>query len=54
MAKAKEITGLDCAADALLWAAEVLRASFGEVLTLRSAALDFTDIEGVHAMRVAT
>ena len=54
MAKAKEITGLDCAADALLWAAEVLRASFGEVLTLRGAALDFSDIEGVHAMRVAT
>jgi len=53
MAKAKEITGLDCAADALPWAAEVLRVRFDEVVDLRGAALDFSDIEGVHAMRVA-
>lgn len=54
MAKAKEIIGLDCAADALLWAAEVLRVRFEEVVNLRGAALDFSDIEGVHSMRVAT
>ena len=54
MAKAKEITGLDCAADALEWAAEVLRVRFDEVIALREAALDFSDIEGVHSMRVAT
>ncbi len=54
MAKAKEITGLDCAADALEWAATVLRVRFGEVIELRGAALEFSDIEGVHAMRVAT
>lgn len=54
MAKAKEITGLDCAADALVWAAEVLRARFDEVADLRDSALDFSDIEGVHNMRVAT
>ena len=54
MAKAKEIAGLDCAADALDWAAEVLRVRFDEVVGLRGAALDFSDIEGVHAMRVAT
>ncbi len=54
MAKAKEITGLDCAADALEWAATVLRVRFDEVIELRGAALDFSDIEGVHAMRVAT
>jgi CHAD domain-containing protein len=54
MAKAKEITGLDCAADALEWAATVLRVRFEEVIELRGAALDFSDIEGVHAMRVAT
>ncbi len=54
MAKAKEITGLDCAADALEWAAEVLRVRFDEVASLRGAALDFSDIEGVHSMRVAT
>lgn len=54
MAKAKEIIGLDCAADALRWAAEVLRARFNEAVSLREAALDFSDIEGVHSMRVAT
>lgn len=54
MAKAKEITGLDCAEDALLWAAEVLRVRFEEVADLRGAAMDFSDIEGVHDMRVAT
>ena len=54
MAKAKEIIGLDCAASALEWAAEVLRARFDEVVNLRGAALDFSDIEGVHSMRVAT
>jgi CHAD domain-containing protein len=54
MAKAKEITGLDCAADALEWAATVLRVRFEEVIELRSAALEFSNIEGVHAMRVAT
>lgn len=54
MAKAKEITGLDCAADALEWAAEVLRVRFDEVISLREAALDFANIEGVHDMRVAT
>jgi len=53
MAKAKEIIGLDCAADALEWAAEVLRVRFDEVMSLRGAALDFSDIEGVHGMRVA-
>ncbi|MDQ3062280.1 MAG: CHAD domain-containing protein, partial [Acidobacteriota bacterium] len=54
MAKAKEITGLDCAANALEWVAEVLRVRFDEVVNLRDAALDFSDIEGVHSMRVAT
>jgi CHAD domain-containing protein len=54
MAKAKEIIGLDCAANALDWAAEVLRVRLDEALNLRGAALDFSDIEGVHSMRVAT
>lgn len=54
MAKAKEIVGLDCTASALEWAAVVLRVRFEEIIELRGAALDFTDIEGVHAMRVAT
>jgi CHAD domain-containing protein len=54
MAKAKEIIGLDCGADVLERAAEVLRVRFDEVVNLRGAALDFSDIEGVHSMRVAT
>ncbi len=54
MAKAKEIVGLDCAADALEWAAAVLRVRFEEMLERRGAALDFSGIEGVHAMRVAS
>ena len=54
MAKAKEIIGLDCTANALEWVAEVLRVRFDEVMDLRDAALDFSDIEGVHSMRVAT
>lgn len=54
MAKAREITGLDCAADANRWAAEVLRVRFEEIAESRAAALDSGDIEGVHQMRVAT
>jgi CHAD domain-containing protein len=54
MAKAKEITGIDCAAGALEWAAKVLVVRFEEVIESREAALNFSDIEGVHQMRVAT
>lgn len=54
MAKAKGIIGLDCTADGSDWAAEVLRVRFDEVVNLRGAALNFSDIEGVHSMRVAT
>lgn len=54
MSKAREITGLDCNADALEWAGIVLRVRLEEVLDFRGSALDFTDIEGVHNMRVAT
>ncbi|MEJ7849517.1 MAG: CHAD domain-containing protein [Pyrinomonadaceae bacterium] len=54
MAKAKEITGIDCAADALVWATAVLRARFDEVIELRAEARDFSDIESVHQTRVAT
>ena len=54
MAKAKEIIGLDCAANALEWAEAVLRVRFEEVIELRGAALDFSDIKGVHGMRVAS
>ncbi len=54
MAKAKEIIGLDCNANALEWAAQTLRVRFEEVLELRGAALHSEGIAGVHDMRVAT
>ena len=54
MAKAKSIRELDCAADARDWAEKVLRVRIDEVVKLRDSALDFSDIEGVHDMRVAT
>ena len=54
MAKAREITGLDCNANALEWAAKTLRVRFEEVLELRGATLHSEGIEGVHDMRVAT
>lgn len=54
MAKAQEIEVLDCHGNALEAAMQVLRLRFAEIGDLRGAALDFSDIEGVHAMRVAT
>lgn len=54
MAKADEIDGLECTADALFEAAEVLRGRFDEILARRGAVLDDDDIEAVHDMRVAT
>jgi len=54
MGKADEIAGLECSADALVWAAEVLRVRFDEIVNLRGAVLDSDDIEAVHDMRVAT
>lgn len=54
MAKAKEITGLDCAANATDGVKLVLQTRFEEMFELREAALDWSDIEGVHDMRVAS
>lgn len=54
MVKADEIAGLECSAGALVWAAEVLRVRFDEIVNLRGAVLDSDDIEAVHDMRVAT
>lgn len=54
MAKAKEVPELECAADALDGVSKVLLARFDEVLEFREAALDFSDIKGVHDIRVAT
>jgi len=53
MAKAKAIRELDCTADAREWAKKVLDVRFGEVAAQRDSALDFSDVDGVHDMRVA-
>jgi CHAD domain-containing protein len=54
MAKAKQIEGLNCEAEALSGIRLVLRTRLGEMCELRAAALDWRDIEGVHDMRVAS
>jgi CHAD domain-containing protein len=54
MAKAKEIENLDCNAEALSGIRLVLHTRFGEMYERRAEALDWTDIEGVHDMRVAS
>lgn len=53
MAKAKEIGETNSSANALIWATDVLRVRFEEVLALRDNALISANIEGVHEMRVA-
>ncbi len=53
MAKAKEISGLDCEGNVLDWADEVLRVRFGEVIEKCGAVLESENIEGVHDMRVS-
>ena len=54
MAKPKEIPDLDCGAAAREGARRVLLARFEEMCEYRDAALEGTDIEGVHDMRVAS
>jgi CHAD domain-containing protein len=54
MAKAEEIAGLECSAEARVWAPEVLRGRFDEIVNLRRAVLDSDDIEALHNLRVAT
>jgi CHAD domain-containing protein len=54
MAKAKDIQGLQCDAAAMPEIVKVLRLRLEEMCALRAAALDFSDPEGVHDMRVAS
>lgn len=54
MAKASDIEGLDCSAPASAGIALILRTRLAEMCALRAAALDWTDVEGVHDMRVAS
>ena len=54
MAKAKRIKGIDCYAAAHTGIKLVLVTRFEELLAFREAALDWSDPEGVHSMRVAS
>lgn len=54
MSKAKEIEGLNCQGSAAGEIRLVLRARLEEMCQLRTAALDWSDVEGVHDMRVAS
>lgn len=54
MARATHITGIECDASAALGIRLVLAARFEEMCALRFKALDWTDPEGVHDMRVAS
>jgi CHAD domain-containing protein len=54
MAKAKRIKGIDCNSEAPAGMKLVLGTRFGELRGFREAALDWTDPEGVHSMRVAS
>lgn len=54
MAKAKKIRGLDCKAPAVAGIRLVLVTRLNELLEWRKTALDWSDPEGVHSMRVAS
>lgn len=54
MAKAKPISGIDCDALAAAGIRRVVSMRLGEMCALRERALDETDPEGVHDMRVAS
>ncbi|HEX8890896.1 MAG TPA: CHAD domain-containing protein [Pyrinomonadaceae bacterium] len=54
MVKAKEIAGLDCAMRAGDGIKLILRSRFEEMCSFSAAALDWSETEGVHDMRVAS
>jgi CHAD domain-containing protein len=54
MAKAREIEGLDCGAGVREGIYKVLQVRLEETCELRAVALDWSDIKGVHDMRVAS
>jgi CHAD domain-containing protein len=54
MAKAKRIKGINCNSEAPAGMKVVLGTRFGELVHFRAAALDWSDPEGVHSMRVAS
>ena len=54
MSKASEIVGLDCEASAAEGIRLLLHTRLEEMCVLRDGALDWSDIEGVHDMRVGS
>jgi CHAD domain-containing protein len=54
MAKPKKIRGLDCSAPAVQGMRLAFMTRFNELLEWRKEALDWSDPEGVHSMRVAS
>ena len=54
MAKAKRVKGIDCNEPASAGIKLVLETRFEEMYGFRQAALDWSDPEGVHSMRVAS
>jgi CHAD domain-containing protein len=52
--KAREIVGLDCGASAAEGIRLVMRSRLEEMCAFREAALDWSEMEGVHDMRVAS
>jgi len=54
MAKAKQISGIDCDAVAAAGIRRVVTVRLGEMCAFRERALDANDPEGVHDMRVAS
>jgi CHAD domain-containing protein len=54
MAKAKRVKGLNCNSVASAGIKQVLITRFNELSSFQQAALDWTDPEGVHSMRVAS
>lgn len=54
MAKAKRIKGIDCNEMASIGIRLVLETRYEEMYGFREAALDWSDPEGVHSMRVAS
>jgi CHAD domain-containing protein len=54
MAKPKQVKGIDCNSAAAAGIRSVLITRFGEMVVLHKAALNWSDPEGVHSMRVAS
>src|ERR1051326_2861988 len=54
MAKAKRVKGLNCKSVAPAGIKQVLVTRVNELCSFQQAALDWTDPEGVHSMRVAS